>query len=386
MQTDNLTSATTGLYIHIPFCVAKCPYCSFASRPLTGQDLTGYLEAVLAQARAMASHPWTRGVRFASLFVGGGTPTVYPGDDLARLIDSCLELLPFTANPEISVEANPNTVNLEKLQTLRSAGVNRLSIGVQSFSDRLLIAIGRAHTAKEAHVALDLARAAGFTNLNLDLIYGLPDQTLADWQTSLATAMAIGPEHLSLYELMVETNTPFGEWQAAGKLALPAEDETVTMAEAIPAALTTGGYSRYEISNYSRHGYQCAHNLVYWHNDSYLGLGAGAVSSFSGLRIKTVADPALFIKLLRTGRPPFQEAECLPLEASFRETVIMGLRLVTGVAVRDLEKRFALTPRTYYGAVLQNLADQGLIEEVAGHLRLTPKGLPIANQVLTQLV
>lgn len=386
MQTDNLTTATAGLYIHIPFCVAKCPYCSFASRPLTGQDLTGYLEAVLAQARAMASHPWTRGVRFASLFVGGGTPTVYPGADLARLIDSCLALLPFTANPEISVEANPNTVNREKLQTLRSAGVNRLSIGVQSFSDRILTAIGRAHTAKEAHLALDLARATGFTNLNLDLIYGLPEQTMADWQTSLATAMAIGPEHLSLYELMVEANTPFGEWQEAGKLALPTEDETVAMAEAIPHTLTTGGYSRYEISNYCRPGYQCAHNLVYWHNDSYLGLGAGAVSSFSGLRIKTVTDPPRFIKLLQAGRPPFQEAECLPREASFRETVIMGLRLVDGVTVRDLEKRFGLTPLAFYGAVLQKLADQGLIEEVAGHLRLTPKGLPIANQALAQLV
>jgi len=386
MHADLLTSVVAGLYIHIPFCVSKCPYCSFASRPLAGQDPTGYLAAILAQARAMANHPWTRKVRFASLYVGGGTPTVYPGADLARLIESCLELLPFTAAPEISVEANPNTVTLEKLQTLRRAGVNRLSIGVQSFSDRLLTAIGRAHTAKEAHAALDLARATGFPNLNLDLIYGLPGQTLADWQTSLATAMAIGPEHLSLYELMVESDTPFGDLQRAGKLALPAEDETVAMAEAICAPLMAGGYARYEIANYSRPGYQCTQNLIYWHNDSYLGLGAGAVSSFSGLRIKTVEDPALFIKLLQAGGTPFLEAEGLPLEASFRETVIMGLRLVKGVAVRDLEQRFGLTPRAYYGAVLRKLEDQGLIEEVAGQLRLTRKGLPIANQALARLV
>jgi oxygen-independent coproporphyrinogen-3 oxidase len=386
MQTDDLTSATAGLYIHIPFCITKCPYCSFASRPLTDQDLTGYLEAVLAQARTMGNHPWTQGIRFTSLFVGGGTPTVYPGADLARLIESCLALLPFTATPEISVEANPNTVNREKLQTLRSAGVNRLSIGVQSFSDRLLVAIGRAHTAKEAHTALNLARATGFTNLNLDLIYGLPGQTLSDWQTSLNTAMTIGPEHLSLYELMVETGTRFGDWQEAGKLALPAEDETVAMAEAIPGTLKTGGYDRYEISNYSRPGHQCAHNLIYWRNHSYLGLGAGAVSSFSGLRVKTVADPGLFIKLLRDGLPPFQEGECLPLEAAFRETVIMGLRLVDGLAIRDLENRFGLSPLAYYGPALQKLESLGLLAITAGHLRLTPKGLPIANQALSHLV
>ncbi len=384
MQDDQRASA--GLYIHIPFCVAKCPYCSFASTPLAGQDLPGYLDAIRVQVRAMASHPWTRGVRFTSLYVGGGTPTVYPGADLGRLIQYCLTLLPFTTNPEISVEANPNTVTREKLQTLGQAGVNRLSIGVQSFSDRLLTVIGRAHTAKEALIALDLARTTGFTNLSLDLIYGLPGQTMADWQASLGTAMAVGPEHLSLYELMVEDNTRFRDLQRAGKLALPAEDETVAMAETIPAMLTAGGYARYEISNYSRPGHQCAHNLIYWQNDSYLGIGAGAVSSFSGLRVKTVADPPLFMKLLRAGATPFLEAECLPREAAFRETVIMGLRLVTGVSVPDLEKRFGLTPRAYYGTVLQKLKDQGLIEEAAAHLRLTPKGLPIANQALAQLV
>jgi oxygen-independent coproporphyrinogen III oxidase len=375
-----------GLYLHIPFCRTKCGYCAFTSYPCPDQPPAGYLKAVAGQLSMMTAHHLVRKVTFGSIFIGGGTPTIYPSDQLGRMLDDARRLLLFTEPVEITVETNPNTVTRSNLATLQQSGVNRLSIGVQSFADHVLRAIGRSHTAAEADDAIRLARTAGFANLNLDLIYGLPEQTLEDWKFSLTAALAHAPEHLSLYELMIEEGTPFAKRAARRDLILPDEDTVLAMEETAYELLAARGYRRYEVSNFSRPGYECRHNLNYWQNGSYLGLGAGAVSCLAGIRIRNVNDPALFIDLVNKGRPPFAEAEALSLAASYRETVIMGLRLLGGISIPALEKRFGKSLQEMYGPVLNHLLAEELIVIEKDCLRLSRRGLPVANQILAQLV
>ena len=374
-----------GLYLHIPFCRSKCAYCSFNSYPCR-QPPGHYLTALEKQLDFWSAHPWCRERTFATLFLGGGTPTIYGGRVLASLVGKCLSAFNFCEKPEITVEANPNAVTEQDLGELRQGGVNRLSLGVQAFSDPLLAAIGRTHTVAEAGAAIRAARRAGFANLNLDLIYGLPGQTLCDWQRTLDAALGFSPEHLACYELTIEEGTAFARELAAEALALPGEEEVVAMAAATGEAAARAGLARYEISNYARPGFACRHNCNYWQNGSYLGLGAGAASCLSGLRLKNLAAPARYSSLALAGVPPFAEAECLPLAARFRESVIMGLRLTAGLSFSCLRKRFGLTPPGYYGKILLELRAQGLIAVGRDSMRLTDKGLCLANQVLARLV
>lgn len=383
--TPESGEAAAGIYIHIPYCLSKCDYCSFNSIPCLNPP-GEYLTAVKKQAELFAGQEWTKTRSFASLFMGGGTPTIYPGEQLGKLVSHCRELFALPAEAEISVEANPNTVSLESLQNLHRAGVNRLSIGVQSFSTPLLQAIGRSHNREEALQAVSWARQAGFGNINIDLIFGLPGQTFADWQESLKTVLSLEPEHLALYELSVEEGTPFFSRQQAGNLSLPEDELLADMEGFARERLPGAGLAQYEVSNYARPGMECRHNINYWQNGSYLGLGAGAVSSLSGMRVKNIAEPDIFIDQINKGSQPFSEAECLPLAARFRETVIMGLRLNRGVPLSALSCRFGLTPQGYYGKILQELEAQGLIEVAGDCLRLTPAGQPVANQVLSRLV
>lgn len=375
-----------GLYIHIPFCKSKCAYCSFTSYPCVGQAPEEYLTALMQQAAVMAEHPWTKNRIFASLFIGGGTPTIYDRKLLSELITTCLSLFNFGDQAEVTVETNPNTISFEKLVALKYAGVNRLSIGVQSFSDNVLEAIGRSHSVADAHNAISMAREVGFDNINLDFIYGLPSQTLEDWEYSLDAALSYEPEHLALYELMVEEGTPFADKERTGELQIPSEETVIKMADVAQEKLIQSGFMRYEISNFCRPRKQCIHNINYWENGSYLGLGAGAVSCFSGLRIKNVSDPDVYVSLVNEARAPFFDAECLSLEARFRETIIMGMRMLLGVSIDSLQERFGLIPQEYYCETLDDLLHQGLIKIEDNKLRLTRKGLPVANQVLAQLV
>ncbi|MCK5436437.1 MAG: radical SAM family heme chaperone HemW [Desulfobulbaceae bacterium] len=377
---------TASLYVHIPFCRTKCGYCSFVSFPAIDFNLTNYMEGLLKQAETMSCHPWIRKRRFKSLFVGGGTPTIYDEKSLARLIKNCLRLFKFESEPEITVETNPNTVTLDKLITLAAAGVNRLSIGIQSFSDRLLKLLGRSHSAADGLNSVKSARTAGFTNINLDLMYGLPYQTIADWEETLGTAVTLSPEHLSIYELTVEEGTRFAERADKGELVLPHEDTVIEM-EAVTRNITQkAGYQRYEISNFAKSDRKCAHNINYWENRNYVGLGAAAFSCFSGVRVQNITDPAEFARLTQKEMPPFLKAESLSNEARFRETVIMGLRMLSGVSITMAKQRFNLTPQTYYGETLQKLIENDLIQISGDHMRLTEKGLPLANQVMAQLV
>ncbi|MEA2084379.1 MAG: radical SAM family heme chaperone HemW [Thermodesulfobacteriota bacterium] len=377
---------TTSLYVHIPFCRTKCDYCSFVSFPVGNGNINEYMEALLKQAEIISRHPWVLERKFKSLFVGGGTPTIYDNDSLARLIEHCLHLFRFDSKPEITVETNPNTVTLEKLITLTAAGVNRLSIGIQSFSDRLLKLLGRSHSAADGLNSVKSARIAGFTNISLDLMYGLPGQTITDWKETLETAATISPEHLSIYELTIEEGTGFAQRADKGELILPDEDRVIEMDDLTLNVTEKTGYQRYEISNFAKPGRKCTHNINYWENRNYVGLGAAAFSCFSGVRVQNITDPSEFTRLIKKKMPPFLKAESLPNEARFRETVIMGLRMLSGVSITMLEQRFDLTPRTYYGEILQKLISNNLIMISANHMKLTEKGLRLANQVMAQLV
>lgn len=377
--------AALGLYIHIPFCRSRCGYCAFNSQACAGDAPDAYLAALALELERVAAG-WAQGRVFTSIFIGGGTPTIYPGLALAGVLDLCRARLTFAQAPEITVETNPNTVTADSLAALRAHGVNRLSIGVQSLADPLLTAIGRTHSAAQAVAAVAMAREAGFGNINLDLIYGLPGQRLNDWHETLAAALGLGPEHLALYELSVEPGTPFARREARGELVLPDDELMAEMEIMAHELLAAHGYHRYEISNYARPGFQCQHNLNYWHNGPYLGLGAGAVSSFDGLRLTNCDDPEAYQARINSGHPAFREGEALGQAASFRESVIMGLRLLEGVRRHELLARYGLDPVRYYGETLTRFREQGLVAMDAERVWLTDKALPVAHQVLAALV
>jgi len=380
-----------GIYVHIPFCRTKCPYCSFASWGGADADLKKtYVQALTIQLQDMARHSWCRARNFHSIYIGGGTPSTVDPELLADFIGTCRSSFYFTsasgALPEVTMEVNPNTVNRPMLERFKRAGVNRLSIGVQSFSNALLKTIGRKHSVHECIKAVSDARDAGFENISLDLMYGLPGQDLEEWRNSLKAAVDLEPEHLSVYELTIEEDTEFYDRLQQGRLVLPDEETVLAMFEQARDILGATGYKHYEISNYCRRGFQCVHNVNYWENGSYLGLGSGAVSCFSGVRVQNVKDPQRFIDMVAGQQKPFREAEFLSIEGRFRETVIMGMRMLAGVSINLLEKRFGMHPEKYYGETLNALLEQDLVEIIRNRLRLTERGILLANQVMAQLV
>lgn len=374
----------TSLYLHIPFCKSKCHYCSFSSCAGGSELYRPYVRALqeeLSQVAGTGPH-----LPLQSIFIGGGTPSILPFSLLTGILDHCRQLFAIAPGIEISMETNPGTVDKGNLQALFRAGVNRLSLGVQSFDDRELASLGRVHTAKEALAAVQVARIAGFTNLNLDLMCGLPGQTVRSWRKTLDQALSLRPEHLSVYQLTIEPGTPFGDLARRRKLELPAEDEILEMDSQTDQICRCAGMQQYEISNYSMPSYECCHNVNYWLNGEYLACGASAVSFRMGVREKRTADTHAYIRRMETGLPVVEERECLSAEASFRETVIMGLRLVRGVCRDTLMRRYGRDLAHYYGATLEKLLDLGLVELTDTHLRLTEAGLPLANQVMAELV
>lgn len=373
-----------ALYIHIPFCLSKCHYCSFSSWAGMDSLHSRYVTALLRELEQTAATTST--APLTSVFIGGGTPTILTGAALADIVKLCRELFGFASDAEISIEANPGTVDLEKLTLIRASGINRLSLGVQSFHDAELQRLGRPHSADDAACARRLARMAGFDNINLDLMYGLPGQSPQSWQESLEQAFALAPTHLSLYELSVEEGTPFQTQLHEGRLALPEEEELSVMDEITANLCRQAGFIHYEISNYARPGCQCRHNINYWENGPYLGLGAAAVSCIDGRRQQRISEPLRYCELIEGEKPVVGEEEWLEPEASFRETVIMGLRMTQGVSRERLRQRYNMDIETCYGPTLTRLMNQGLLELSATTLRLTSTGRRFANQVMAELV
>ncbi|RWX51798.1 coproporphyrinogen III oxidase, anaerobic [Candidatus Electrothrix marina] len=377
---------TLGLYLHVPFCLRKCPYCSFYS--LAGRtDLHDrYARAISTQLRFFAEEYRDQQRPLTSIFFGGGTPTLLAPETLSRLLAECLAQFPCADGAEISIEVNPATVDAAGLHVLRRAGFNRLSIGVQSLKDSELCQLDRPHTVADAVRTFQMARAAGFDNINLDLMYGLPWQDLHAWRNTLDHALELQPEHLSIYELTIEAGTPFAQQQEQGRFSLPDEDTVLLMLETTQQALKQAGLSRYEISNYAKPGCRCRHNINYWQNGEYIGLGAGAVAFLTGTRLTAIADADQFCERLENGQEVWTDKEQLDREAAFRETVITGLRMTAGVSLAELADRFGMKAEIYYSETLHRLIRQGMLHIVHDRLQLTARGFLLADAVMAELV
>lgn len=378
-----------GLYIHLPFCRARCAYCDFNSSTGLETWFERYAEALIeemAQAseqhRGQAPRRGQSGPAVGTVYLGGGTPTLLPLAVLERILEGAGQAFCLAADAEVSIEANPGTVDAEMLRALRGMGVNRLSLGVQSLDDGELRMLGRIHTAAEAIEAVDGARRAGFDNVNLDLIYGLPGQALSQWKDTLERAVALQPEHLSCYALSVEEGTPLAAEIACGTLPEPDPDLAADMYELAEEWLTAERWGHYEISNWTRGSrHECRHNLGYWRNEPYLGVGAGAHSWAGRLRWANVAWPPDYAARLLAGQSPVAFEETIGPELEIGETMMMGLRLVEeGVGYERFRGRFGQDLRQRFSAELRELEESGLIAVEADRVRLTPRGRLLGNQ------
>ena len=387
-----------SLYVHIPFCRSKCAYCDFNS--YAGQEalIPAYVGALLQEARA-----WSRvcgGKRVETVYFGGGTPSLLPLAEAERLIEGLRQRFAVATEAEVSLEANPESVDLAYLRGLRTLGFNRLSLGVQSFDEEELRFLGRIHTAAGAAAAYDAARRAGFADVGLDLIFGLPEQRPSRWRRSLARALRLGPEHLSLYALTVEEGTPLARAMSEGKVQEPDEDAQAAMYTESEERLEAAGYEHFEISNWARPGHRCRHNLTYWETRPYLGLGAGAHSYLGGCRFANTPLPKDYIELVQASGPPEEGAGGLDLsrmpqvaslerldeQTEMADTVILGLRLAEGVSLRRFRERFGVGLEERYAQEISELTAWGLLEVSAGRLRLTKRGHLLANEAFLRFL
>ncbi len=377
---------SVGLYIHVPFCLRKCLYCDFTSYPRQEEQVQLYLQNLSAEMVLYGDLLDARHKSIKTIFVGGGTPTCLRPEYLAGILEQVGKVFSIEQGAEITTEANPGTVNLLALKELRAVGFNRLSLGVQSTHRELLRLIGRIHTFSEARQAVTEARIAGFENINLDLIFGLPTQTAAQWRQSLHEIMALQPEHISCYGLQLEENTPLTKAVEQGQLKPCPEEEELAMYQMARQLLGENGYQHYEISNFAQAGYQCRHNLLYWQNQAYLGLGPAAHSYLNQSRWGNVEGIEEYASLVKQGQRPVAEKTTLTIKEQMEETVFLGLRMLEGVNVESFQQRFGKSLQEIFGKQVSSLTAKGLLEQSFGHLKLTEKALPLANQVFAEFV
>jgi len=374
----------TGLYIHVPFCIHKCHYCDFYSLVETGprSRRPAFTDRLIEEIRAAA--PWLGGP-LATVFVGGGTPTLLEPDLWAKLLAAIRTDLNLQPDCEFTVEANPDALSAELLEVLISGGVNRLSMGAQSFDPKLLKALERTHDPDNVRRSVELARAAGITNFNLDLIFGIPGQTLEGWATDLDAVLALGPAHLSCYNLTYEPSTPLAAKLRRGAIQRVDEDVEAEMYEATMDRLGGAGFEHYEISNWALPGRACRHNLLYWRNGSWWPLGPGAAGHVDGVRWKNAPRLGDYLRVRRL--PPITGVERLDQDGRIGETLMLGLRLLEGIALDRLETLLAVGDRgeTRRLAIERHTAS-GLLEQPDGRLRFTRGGLLLADTVLADLL
>jgi oxygen-independent coproporphyrinogen-3 oxidase len=363
---------TAGLYVHIPFCLTRCGYCDFNTYAGLDHLAGGYVEALLHEAD-LAAPGWSS-LSFVSLFLGGGTPTTLPSPQLASLIDHLRARFAFVAEPEVTSEANPDTVDEAYLSGIRAGGVTRLSMGVQSFDREVLRSLERLHSAGSARAAFGAARRVGFDNINLDLIYGANGETLESWQRTVEEAVALRPEHLSCYALTIEPATPLGRKVAAGLVPPPDPDLQADMYDLACAKLREGGYEHYEISNWALPGFRCRHNMGYWESRAYLGLGAGAHSYRNGRRWWNVRPPQQYLAMLGSGRLPVGGEERPRNQEHRMERLLLGLRTASGIPVEQVDSARA-----------EAFVDEGLAVRRDGRMALTDRGMLLANEIVLEL-
>ncbi len=373
-----------GIYLHIPYCLHKCGYCDFNSHPENREEEEVYVSTLMSEIGHYA--PQLDGKVISTVFVGGGTPTILPPASLEKILGNIKNHFNLSTDCEITIEANPATIKQETLAEIRSSGFNRISIGVQSFDDEELKLLERVHNEDEIHTTMDRARLAGFNNLSIDLMFSLPNQTPDKWMSNLQKALKKKPDHISAYGLTIEPATAFFKSHERGLLPLPPEETQLEMFQTTIETLQLAGYHQYEISNYARPGFECKHNLNYWDNGDYLGLGAGASSYLNGERFKNTSLPSRYIREVKAEGSAVESTEKLTPLHAMGETIMLGLRRLKGIAIEDFENRFQISFNKVYGKVIDPLISEGLITLNQNHMALSRKGLFLADSVILKFL
>ncbi|MEA1939478.1 MAG: radical SAM family heme chaperone HemW, partial [Candidatus Caldatribacteriota bacterium] len=372
-----------GLYLHLPFCISKCPYCDFNSYPLTeGKELEHYLNALYGEIEIYSEKMKNRNIE--SIYFGGGTPTVLSGLSIYNIINYCKKTFKMNKEIEITIEANPGTLSKRKLKLIYQSGVNRLSIGGQSFDDLLLKKLGRIHTVREIIESYYMAREAGFKNINIDIMYALPEQSLKNLKTTLKKAVKLKPEHVSIYGLTINPGTKYYYDYQNNLLKLPSEDEEYDMFKWIINFLKQNNYEQYEISNFALPSKRSVHNQIYWKNQEYLGIGAGAYSYLKGYRYGNIKKPVRYISKISEGKLPIDEGERLSLKKRMAETIILGLRTKEGIGFKRFRERFKIDIDNVFGTQIDKLINLKLIKREKNKIKLSKDGIFVANVVFRE--
>lgn len=369
-----------SLYIHIPFCVRKCLYCDFLSGVYEAPVREAYVQALIAELERESVFYKNRTVE--TIFFGGGTPSLLTKRQLARLMAAIHRSFQVSERAEISFEMNPGTAEQEKLNRMRALGINRLSIGLQSDDDELLKRLGRIHSLEQFQNAYEMARKAGFTNINIDMMSALPGQRLAGYEKTLRTVTGYAPEHISAYSLIIEEGTPFYRAFAEHRLDLPEEEEEREMYYRTKELLREAGYERYEISNYAKKGFACRHNLAYWRRTDYAGFGIGAASLIDGVRYSNVRELKQYLTQTHIKR----QIEPLTKSDAMEEFLFLGLRCMEGIRVSEFERQFGLSIEAVYEQQIKELIGGGLLETEGDCLRLTESGIDVSNYVFEKFL
>ena len=367
------------LYVHIPFCVRKCQYCDFLSGPSDEETKDRYIEALLKEIRA-AEH--TEDYEIVSVFIGGGTPSALKAEAIASIMRTLQEKFFFCEDAEVTIEANPGTVDPEKLTIYRNIGINRLSLGLQSTDAEELKLLGRIHSYEEFLKSYEWAREAGFSNINIDLMFAIPGQTGEAWRQHLYQAAELNPEHISAYSLIIEEGTPFAEQN----LDLPDEDTEYQMYEDTAEILERYGYRQYEISNYAKQGYMCRHNAGYWQRREYLGFGLGASSLYRGMRFSNTRRMQEYLKESRNPDQIRKDVTVLSRNERIEEFMFLGLRMTEGISEKKFEENFDVRLMDVYGDILQKYEETGFMEHIETKWRLTRKGIHVSNHILADFL
>lgn len=373
-----------GMYIHIPFCTHICHYCDFNKVFLKGQPVDPYIESLGKEIEMVFKE--IPPVQLETIFIGGGTPTALTEKQLYRLFEIIHSFVDTRKLREFTIEANPGDLTKEKLAVLKEGGISRLSLGAQTFNDQLLEKIGRSHRAKDIYETIDQARKLGFENINIDLMYGLPGQTIEDVKNSLLEIFRLEVPHCSAYSLIVEPKTVFYNLMRKGKLSLPTEDEEASMYELVMDEMEKHGLKQYEISNYAKNGYESFHNLIYWNNDFYYGFGAGAHSYINNRRRANINPINKYIEKINHASLPIREEIPLTTQEQMEEEMFLGLRKTEGVSIQKFQKKFGSSPCERFDKQIHKLINMEFIEIINEHIRLTRKGKLLGNIVFQEFI
>jgi oxygen-independent coproporphyrinogen-3 oxidase len=368
-----------GLYIHIPFCKQKCLYCDFPS--FSGKDdlMKEYSIALSREIEKNSS------LLYKSIFIGGGTPT-YLSLNSWEIIKSSIDRLYKTDDLEFTIEANPGTLNKDILLLFKNMGVNRLSIGLQSCDNNILKTIGRIHNYSDFLTAYEMAGKMGFNNINVDLMFGLPDQTMEQWKMTLNSIVKLAPKHISCYSLIVEEGTPFYNMQQSGKLNLPSEEVEREMYHYAVNFLRENGYNQYEISNFAKENMECRHNIIYWEAKEYMGCGSGAHSFYNGERFSNKVKIEDYINSMRENNNAVDEIYKNSVKDNMEEFMFMGLRMTEGISIEEFHKRFNIDIFSIYGHIINKFINNSLLMMKNGRIFLSPEGIEVSNSVMCEFI